>query len=327
MLRVHFTAEDLARTTVAADPDPLWEIVLSRFRLHDRHRPVTYRSWVRALGTTERARTAHVQAGSAVLGVLAPRGPYFPDFLTPADGRAGLAAGLDALCRTPRRELRAQLERLAGRGDLPGWAVPLAHGDPPALTRLAETLRSYHEVAIAPFTELVESVAADHAHRVHSLVTGGVDGLLAGMRPFMRWRPPVLEIDYDVDRDLYLAGRGIRFIPSYFCDRTPVSLADPDLPPVLVYPIAQQFRWNHATRRHQSLDNLVGSTRSAVLRSINAGATTTQLARRLDTSLASVSRHAAVLRDAGLVDSHRHGSAVLHSLTPLGVSLLDNERG
>ena len=323
MLRVHFTAADLTRTTVAPTADPLWESVLSRFRLRDRQ--VTYRPWGQALGATTAAGSAPLRAGSAVLDVLAPRGPYFPDFLTPAAGRQGLAAGLEALCRTPVRELRAQLERLAGRGELPGWTVPLAHGDPAALTRLAATLRAYHEVAIAPFTDLVErSIAADHAHRVHLLVTGGLDGLLDSMRPFMRWQPPVLEIDYSVDRDLHLAGRGVRFVPSYFCDRTPVSLADPELPPVIVYPIAQQFRWSHAARHHQSLDNLVGSTRGAVLRSINAGATTTQLARRLATSLASVSRHTAVLRDAGLVSSHRHGTAVLHSLTPLGTSILDS---
>lgn len=29
------------------------------------------------------------------------------------------------------------------------------------------------------------------------------------------------------------------FIPSYFCRRTPVSLADPGLPPVLVYPVSR----------------------------------------------------------------------------------------
>src|SRR5437763_8022421 len=49
MLRIHFTAEDLARTSLAATADPLWEIPLSRFRLHDRDRPVAFRPWTRRL--------------------------------------------------------------------------------------------------------------------------------------------------------------------------------------------------------------------------------------------------------------------------------------
>ena len=39
-------------------------------------------------------------------------------------------------------------------------------------------------------------------------------------------------------------------------------------------------------------------------------------------SLASASQHAAVLREAGLVVTLRHGNAVLHTLTPLGAALL-----
>jgi DNA-binding transcriptional ArsR family regulator len=254
-------------------------------------------------------------------------GPYFPDFLTPTAARHGLNSGLDALCGTPQRELRGQLERLARRKPLPGWVRPLADGETAAMTGLAGVLSAYHDAAIAPHAEFVgQSVAADHAHRMTALATGGLDGLFASMNPLMRWRPPVLEVDYGIDKDLYLSGRGLRFVPSYFCHRVPVSLADPELPPTLVYPIGQQFRWSHATRAAstQSLDALLGATRSAVLRSVDSGATTSQLARRLGTSLSSVSRHAAVLRDAGLITSHRHDKAVLHALTPLGAAILEN---
>ncbi|OLF15957.1 ArsR/SmtB family transcription factor [Actinophytocola xanthii] len=328
MLRIHFTAEDLTRTTVSPSPDPLWEILLSGFRLRERQRTVIHRPWARALRSIPQARTASVRAGYTVLDVLAPMGPYFPDFLTPPEGRQGLAAGLDSLRGTSRRELYRQLERLGTRRPLPGWVRPLAEGDQDALSRLAGTLRAYHEAAVAPFAELIEqSIAADHALRVHSLVNGGVDGLLASMRPVMRWRPPVLEVDYGVDRELHLGGRGLRFVPSYFCHRVPVSLADPDLPPVLVYPIAQQFAWSTVERRPGALDKLLGPTRGAVLRGIGAGATTTELGRRLTISLASVSRHTAVLREAGLVRSDRDGAAVLHAVTPLGRTLLDADRG
>jgi len=40
------------------------------------------------------------------------------------------------------------------------------------------------------------------------------------------------------------------------------------------------------------------------------------------TPVAAASQHASVLRGAGLIASHRQGSAVLHVLTPLGAELL-----
>lgn len=123
---------------------------------------------------------------------------------------------------------------------------------------------------------------------------------------------------------LHLGGRGLRLVPSYFCQGTPMSLADPDLPPVLIYPIDQDLHWSHTgTTEPRALDALLGRTRAAVLREIDIGATTTHLARRLRISPASASRHTTVLRDAGLVTTHRHGPAVLHTITWLGRRLLD----
>ncbi|MGW0561714.1 hypothetical protein ACWDZ4_14150 [Streptomyces sp. NPDC003016] len=42
------------------------------------------------------------------------------------------------------------------------------------------------------------------------------------------WRPPVLEVDHPVGRDLQLEGRGLLLIPSYFCWRRPITLIDED---------------------------------------------------------------------------------------------------
>jgi DNA-binding transcriptional ArsR family regulator len=324
VLRVYFTSEDLARTTLAIDPNPLWEVVLSRFRLHEHNKSAAFRPWIQRLAAEDQSRRAKIGAGIELLGVLAPFGPYFPDFLTPPQAGRGIDHGLEALLSTPQSELSGQLTKLGDHRRLPGWARRLAEGEVRTITGIASTLREYHNVAIAPHAEVIHAgITADVAYRTRCLHTGGLVTLLGSFRPMMRWNPPVLECDYDVDQDLHLNGRGIELVPSFFCRRTPITFADPDLTPLLVYPIAEEYRWLNVTRSPSALDTLMGRTRAAVLRAVHPGATATELARRLNTSLASVSRHTAALRDVGLITSYRNGQSVLHTLTPLGRSLLE----
>lgn len=325
MLRIWFTAEDLCRVQVAPSFDPLWEIVLSRVRISDRVAAPCFRALF-AEFRRDRKRVALAAPGARLLSTLAPMGPYFPDFLTPPEAVDGLPAGLDAIRATPRHRLCAELTRLDRQAALPDWVRPLADGASSALAHLSETLTDFHRAVLEPVAGAVEaSVNADRAQRATDLLTGGVNGLLAGMSPLMRWRHPVLEIDYCVDRDLHLGGRGLRLVPSYFCQGKPISLADPNLTPVLVYPVADQYRWTHLPRpRHQSLAALMGAGRASALEMIDSGISTTGLATRMRMSAASASRHAAILRDAGLVTSLRVGPAVLHTRTPLGESLLQS---
>ncbi|NAS20369.1 helix-turn-helix domain-containing protein [Herbidospora sp. NEAU-GS84] len=309
MLRIHFTAEDIARTRLSTVADPLWEVLLSHFRLGDPAPPAHLRPWTARL----RARpdlTDLMRPGAALLAALAPRGRYVPDFLTPAESAAGLDAGLDAVRATDPRRLRRELDTAARRL-------------PAGLPELARALGDFHRAAVGAHDDLVRaSVEADVATRTGTLLAGGVEALLRGFAPMMRWRRPVLEVRHPADRDLHLGGRGLRFVPSFFCDGTPVSLADPDLSPVVVYPIAAEHR-AAGTGTDGSLAELMGPTRAAVLAALRHSSSTTQLATRLHASLASMSRHTKTLRQAGLITSTRRGPAVLHGLTPLGRRLLD----
>jgi DNA-binding transcriptional ArsR family regulator len=314
-LRIHFTSDDLARTRMAPEPDPFWEMVFSRLRLADPDPPVVLRPWL-ARVRTDRGR---LEPGVRVLAALAPRGPYFPDFVTPPEGRHGVDAGLRAILSTPKRRLVHELGKLASWSPVPSWTRPLGDGHVPALTTLARILRSYHSTAIKPYAHLIRpTIEAEHAHRTRG---GGSDALLYGMAPLMRWRPPVLEMPYVANRDMHLLGRGLLLVPSFFCRHTPVALADAELPPTLVFPIDARSHW-HAIA-NQALVALLGATRATVLAAIDSGATTTELARRAGTSAASVSRHTHVLREAGLIETERHGTAVLHTLTTLGIALLE----
>jgi DNA-binding transcriptional ArsR family regulator len=328
VLRIHFTPQDLARTAVASTPDPLWEVLFSSFRFRDVDRHPELASWAHDV-RNDRARAARLGPGVRLLSVVAPKGPYIPDFLTPAATKEGLDAGLDAIMSTPRSRLRREVGKLGQRNPLPDWVRPLADGDVDFLRRLTTELRAYHDTAITPYRESIQrGVDTDHARRAASMASQGIEGLFGSMRAGVRWRAPVLEVDYRVDKDLYLDGRGLRIVPSFFSRGTADSLADTTLTPILIYPIGQdcQSVTLLAEGGRRSLEVLMGATRAAVLHAVGSGATTTRLAHRLNTSLASVSRHTGVLRNAGLISTHRQGSAVVHALTELGSALLEYHR-
>lgn len=332
MLRVHFTAADLARTRIADGPDPLWETVLSVHQLTERGPDPALRAW----------RTRNCTTGRSALRVLRPVMPsrgYFPDFLTPAaSAGGGLESGIDAVLSTPRPRLRAELTRLVERATPPAWMRPLADGDPESLRRLGRALRAYHSSVLRPaWPWISERTEQDRLWRAQTQSVAGTDAMLHTFGPGLRWRPPVLTADYPADRDLHLDGRGLLLVPSYFCRRLPVALADGSLPPILVYPARAPARVPVGAGgvggmsstggaggdvRAEGLAQLLGHTRAAVLQSLGGLCTTSELARRAGVSASSASEHAAVLRRAGLITTTRLRNRVHHSLTPLGTALL-----
>jgi DNA-binding transcriptional ArsR family regulator len=196
-------------------------------------------------------------------------------------------------------------------------------------------MERYRELALSPYWAHIQAaIESDRMRRARALLDGGVAGLLDSFRPLARWESGVLEIHgYPESRELHLDGRGLLLVPSFFCAGTPVALADPDLPPVLVYPVDRlgglvpaEVGGGASTRAgagRDALAALLGRTRAAVLEATDAGCTTGEVARRLRISPAAASQHATVLRNAGLLVSHRDRNTVLHTLTPLGRAILD----
>ena len=320
MLRIHFAPEDFARIRLTRTPDPLWEIVGSLHRFQTTRGRWAYADWYRS------AREALVGRGldAAVRRLLipvVPRARYFPDFLTPLESSEGLARGLEAIRGAPPTRVAQEVRRLDEVNGAPGWAERL----PERHTReeFVKLLGAYHDAVIAPHHDRIcARLAGEHALRARQTLDAGIDGLLAGLTPAVRWDPPVLRIDYVEDRDVHLRGRGLRLIPSYFCWQMPIALADDSLPPVLVYPLHRSRSPVSEGPPDTSLVALLGKTRAAALRALALGATTSELARSLGVSPATVTHHTSVLRDAGLTTSRRYRNTVLHTLTPLGAALL-----
>lgn len=326
MLRIHFTCEDLANTRIAGGPDPVWELSLSSHQLRLRGSNPFLDVWKsRVAGVLHPAGQVREEVGLA-LDLSPPRG-YFPDFLTPFESVAGFDAGLEAVLRTPKKRLRKEIGMLdiADRGRA-STIDDLRRGRAGAVGKLGRAMRRYHEVALEPVWDVVKTaVAADRAERIRDLAEGGWGRLLNSLHPAASFSRGVMEVSRwggSGDKDIFLAGRGILIIPSYFKEqRQLMLLEDTDLPPVLLYPIELSARLA-AAPGHEALIALIGRTRTTVLEATLFGETTSVIARRACISLPAASKHLKVLRSAGLVDTGREQYSIRHTITGLGRKLL-----
>lgn len=322
MLHIHFTPDDLTRIRLIARPDPLWEILLSLHLLRKADGDAVFGEW------KNRVRPA-LRGSLPMLSRLVPPYGYSADFLTPYAGVHSLETGVDAVLSTPRRQLRTDVGLLDRQRRLPGWARPLADGDVETLQRLTRELRAYHRVAIAPHHDSVtDQVAADRALRSRTLAEHGIERLLSTLHPAMRWQPPVLQVEYPYDRWIHLDGRGLALMPAFFCWLSPITVRDPHLPPVLVYPICHDLGWSRPPGRPgaAAVAALVGHSRAAILDTLadHGEQTVGEIACHIGVALPTASEHTAILREAGLLTRRRRGRHVAYSITTLGRKLVLN---
>jgi DNA-binding MarR family transcriptional regulator len=240
---------------------------------------------------------------------------------------------LEQVRAMPRKRISAELANCLQRPDFPSWAHRLAD-DAGLYRQFADGLASLYAVLLGPYeVQLTDLFMADRTVRMRQFLDGGVEYLLAQANPrWMRWKPPVLEIQManGIDYDLYLEGRGIVLMPSLFCARSIVEDYAPQ--PVVSYPAGHDWPLRRLTvlvpevpKSASAVSALLGRTRAAVLTAIaeHPGCSTTELAALVGIAPASASEHATVLRQAGLISTTRHRNAAIHSPTGLGVALLN----
>jgi DNA-binding transcriptional ArsR family regulator len=320
MIRIHFTAADLGRVVFPAEPEPLWEAALAARALGDRAIPPVARRWRRDAGKRVRPTMR------PLFKLIAPAG-QFPDFLTPEVPARGLEPAVEVLMDTPADVVQGQLGP---------WLPPevdtfmqgLLEGRAGSRRALGVAVRDFHEQVLEPSSsELERRYGADLALRSRALLHGGVDVLLESLHPDIEWSAPVLTT-YGLNNgpvlDIHLNGRGLRLYPSPLTSEC-LALDAPDRLPVLVYPCSDLPADELADS--DALADLLGRTRAAVLRALTSSASTTQLARRTNISLASASDHTRILRNAGLITTHRTNGTALHSLTSTGLRFLTGHPG
>ncbi len=312
MLRLSFTARDVARTRFAISP--LWEVVASvralrRLDVHTVHRP-----WA-ALVTP---RLAAVDWG--LLAALVPD-RRIPGFVAPppATPVPDLAVELAALRATPPEQVRA------GLPDDP--ALDAFRADPDAgLDRLCAQVHAYFDSAIAPYWPRIRALLeGDVLRRARLLAEGGAQRLLNDIDPAVSWADDELAVAHrDTAASMTLRGRGLLLVPSVFVWPRVFSLvADPWQPTLRYPPRGVATLWERGESRSPSaLGKVVGASKARILSELDVPTSTKELSALTGLTAAAVSQHLTAMRDAGLVAGHRVGRSVLYARTQAAEALL-----
>jgi DNA-binding MarR family transcriptional regulator len=315
MLRVHLTVGDLLKTRFASAPAPLVEIELAAAALQ-RQDPV-FRGW-------RRSAAAQLPSATRPLLELIPPSATGPLFLDPIT--MGLAEGLELVQAAPASFVAAELRRVSGSRPPTPWLRSLAARDRETCRELDLALRLVHRHLLEDaWPRILSGFRSDLAWRSRLMAEAGVQAALSTLHPSISWNDTVMQIETENERDIYPDGAGLTLMPSALWAGQPLLARQPDRSVLVVYPAVTPLPLVDESSK-DPLADLLGHTRAAVLRLTFTGCSTTDLARELGVSAATVSGHTKALRAAGLIVTARAGKAVHHSLTTLGDGLLDSVR-
>lgn len=311
MLRIHLTAQDLLRTRFASHPAPLIEVGLALAAM--RQQDPLFAIW-------RRRAAAGFPPSARPLLELVPASATGPLFLDPVS--VSLAEGLELVQQAPAQFAAAELQRVSGAQRPPPWVRMLAERDRQSWRDLDRALKLAHRHLLeGDWSRVWSGFRSELAWRSRLIAELGVQAALSTMHPTVTWSGTVLQIDAPKEMDFHPSGAGLTLLPSVLWTGRPMITDHSDGSTVIVYPALTPLPLIEETTS-DPVGGLLGRTRAAVLRLTVRERTTTELARELGISAATVSGHTRTLRDAGLIVTTRAGKAVLHSVTPLGSRLL-----
>jgi DNA-binding transcriptional ArsR family regulator len=252
---------------------------------------------------------------------------YFPDFLTPSPERMDtrFPDELDRLRATPDVVVRSQLDLLGGAAPLPEALVGLYEDPERQLGRLATEVQAYWATAIEPiWPRLAGLLDAEMGYRADQLTSGGIVRLLGNLHPELEYTQDALRILWPTwQSQSRLDGAGVLLVPCVFVWPSLMVETDPRAPKLVYSPRGVGQVWDGQARRPAPpIADLLGRSRATLLAKLDLPLSTTQVARELGLSAASVSEHLSVLRRSGLVTARRSGRSVLYQRTLFGTELL-----
>jgi DNA-binding transcriptional ArsR family regulator len=301
---------------------PLAEAINSLYMLHSGQVHALHCRW---------AETAREQLRDLDTTLLRAIVPPRRTVLTPPldlNGANTIERQLQLLADWPPSLLRAELESVWQGLRMPAAARQVIADGPAGARRVAVALGTYWNAAIAPHWDQMRAVLdADIAYRAQQVTLGGISALLKDLHPELRLDQATIRITAcPGSRNYDLEGNGLLLIPCVFAGShlwfDPGSLG----PPSIGYdPRGLGTVWDDNGTTPGSgdpLSALIGHARTAILHSAGLPRTTTDLARELSLSGATISVHLSILKRCGMVTSWRSGRRVLYQRTPLASSIL-----
>ena len=268
-----------------------------------------------------RSRAARLKLG--LLRALVPANGYAPDFISPPPDSPlpDLDADLARVAATPPDRVRAEIAELFGTQPPPVVEGLLAN--PAAgLQTLVAQLRQWFEAALDDHWPRIRALLqADISYRARRLSEGGTRALFTELHPSVRWHQGGrLELAIAYEAPVALDHRGLLLVPSVFAWPGIYVVTDSPWQPTLIYPARGTATAWEPTREPTpaTLGRLIGPTRAAILHALQAPQTGSDLARAIEVTPSAVSQHIAILRDAGLVATHRNGRHLIAQRTELG---------
>ncbi|MDQ7904441.1 winged helix-turn-helix domain-containing protein [Phytohabitans sp. ZYX-F-186] len=311
VLRIVLTPGDLARVRFEAEPGPLVDTGLAARALR-RPPAAPLVHWHAAI------RPALGERAGPLLALTPPAGPTC-SFVQPIC--ADLDAGLDLVRAAPAQVMREEIADLVTPPT--GWLRRLAGGDRAARADLRAAAAQVYAAGVAPVAaHIAADREADVSRRSAELGVSGLASALHGLHRTVELRGHELLVRRPFSFTHRSDGGGIVLVPSPFLVDEVRVVAGPGQPTVIFYPTGTPLPSRDGEAPEDALARLLGGTRAAVLRAVGTGCGTVELARRVRSSPATASEHAAALRAAGLVATTRAGRGVRHWLTPLGAQLL-----
>ena len=330
MITIPLTTEDLTKVRIA--PSALWETVGSFGVLLHHGRHTVHAPWV--------ARARRVLPGTDLSALLAAMcvETACPDFITPPPDASVATFGdeLERLRATPPEVVLEEVEALVrvekelySRLDPAQERLLEVYLKNPdgSLKRLVDTLRRYHDLALAPYWPRIhEHLEGETMKRGQALAIGGVEALLSGLHPKASYGRGTLELDKAYEATIEPAGRGITLVPCVFAWPRVEVLVQPGYRPTLAYGprgVANLWSSSSTASNGTALEAALGAGRASILKGLlPVPRTTTELAHQLRLSPATVSAHLLRLKAAELVEPHRSGKRVYYRLSCAGESLL-----
>jgi DNA-binding transcriptional ArsR family regulator len=260
---------------------------------------------------------------------ICPTGRFAPDFMFvwSTDPKITIEAQLNDLAQLSADQLRSDLAEVWTDEPLPDPVAGPLDNDPTGTGReIADALWSYWSIAVAPYWSRIHAVIEDDVScRASQILSGGLYDLLSDLHPEVSLRGTRLLIDKPHHKPGVYANGELTLIPSVFV--WPNLLVGHDTPGHFELHYAARgvgnvWRAEESELSGDTLGALLGRTRASILTRLVIPLTTTQLARELGQSPATVSGHLSVLRRSGMVSTRRSGRMVLYRRTALGSSVV-----